>query len=193
MSAVTKTLLTEAEYLRRERAASFRSEFHRGEMFAMAGASFKHTMAKDNFARAIGNRLAGGTCRALTSDMRVKIPRTGLFTYPDIVAYCGQPELLDAELDTLLNPVLIVEVLSESTAAYDRGKKFEHYQAIPTLAEYVLVAQDRPWCEVFLRQPGGSWRYTPVEGLGAVLALDSVGVQVPLAEIYSGVDFDPEA
>ncbi len=192
MSAVPKTLLTEAEYLRRERAAPYRSEFHRGEMFAMAGASLKHNLAKDNLGDGIRRRLRV-ECRAVTSDMRVKIPRTGLFTYPDIVAYCGPPELLDAEFDTLLNPVLIVEVLSESTAAYDRGKKFEHYQAIPTLAEYVLVAQDRPWCEVFLRQPGGSWRYTPVEGLEAVLALDSVGVQVPLAEIYAGVDFDPEA
>ena len=192
MSAMPKLLLTEEEYLRKERAAEFRSEFYRGEMFAMAGASFKHCLAKDNFAHALRKRLEGGPCRPLTSDMRVRVHGTGLYTYPDIVVVCGKPELLDAELDTLLNPKLIVEVLSESTAAYDRGKKFEQYQSIPSLDEYVLVAQNRPWCESFLRLPGGSWRYTPVEGLNAVLTVAAVGVQIPLAEIYAGVEFEVE-
>ena len=190
MSAVAKPrLLTEEEYLRLERAAEFRSEFHRGEMFAMAGASLQHSRIKGNFETGLCLRFRGGPFEAVSGDLRVKVAPTGLFTYPDVVVFCGKPELLDRQMDTLLNPKLIVEVLSESTQDYDRGKKFEHYQTIASLEEYVLVAQDRPRCESYFRQPGGHWRYTPCEGLEAEVFLESVGVRVPLAELYADVEF----
>ena len=142
MSAIPKTLLTPEQYLARERQAEFKSEYYRGEMFAMAGALFPHNRAKENLARKIGNQLETGPCDVVSSDQRVKIPATGLYTYPDIVIYCGEPEF-DDDADTLLNPVAIVEVLSESTEKYDRGIKSSHYRRVPSLLEYVLVAQDR--------------------------------------------------
>ena len=190
MSAVPKPkLLTEQEYLRIERAAEFRSEFYRGEMFAMAGASLQHTRIKGNCETGLRTRFRGGPCEAMSGDLRVKVAPSGLYTYPDVVVFCGQPELLDRHMDTLLNPKLIVEVLSESTQDYDRGKKFEFYQTIASLEEYVLIAQDRPRCETYFRQPGGHWRYTPCESLDAELFLESVGVHIPLAELYMDVEF----
>ena len=148
MSAIAKKKLTETEYLAIERAAGFRSEFYNGEMFAMAGAKFPHNRIKDNLAGQIYAQLAGGPCYPLVSDMRVKVLKTGLQTYPDILIVCGEPEFPDAETtDVLLNPSAIVEVLSPSTEKYDRGSKFRQYQQIETLKEIVLVAQDEPVIE----------------------------------------------
>src|SRR5438094_499662 len=141
MSTVSKRLLSPEEYLAQERRAEFRSEYLRGEVFAMAGASYEHTRIKDNFSREIGNQLKGGPCFVLTSDMRVKVNATGLYTYPDAVIVCEQGRFEDANVDTLLNPRVIVEILSDSTEAYDRGGKFGHYRQIASLQEYVLVAQ----------------------------------------------------
>src|SRR5207302_1601010 len=115
MSSVPKRLLSPQEYLERERKAEFRSEFYAGEMFAMAGTTYEHTVIKDNIARHAGNQLEGGPCRVLTSDMRLKVDATGLYTYPDIVIVCEKPQLEDNFFDTLLNPRVVVEVLSEST------------------------------------------------------------------------------
>jgi Uma2 family endonuclease len=189
MSSVLKpALLTPVDYLARERAASFRSEYYRGEMFAMAGARWEHTLIKDNVARESGNQLRGGPCQVLTSDMRVKVSPTGLYTYPDVVVVCDEPQFEDEVRDTLLNPRTIVEVLSESTEKYDRGVKFEHYQRVVTLQEYVLVSQDRPFVERYLRQPDGSWLYTAF-GETETFAFASIPVQIPLAEIYRGITF----
>ena len=143
MSAAQKTLLTPAEYLARERAAEFRSEFYRGEMFAMSGASWAHSVIKDNLAWETRNQLQGGPCRVVTSDLRVKVSATGLYTYPDLLIVCGEPEFEDEVFDTLLNPRVIVEILSDSTEKYDRGTKFTQYRQLSSLQEYVLVAQDR--------------------------------------------------
>src|SRR5947209_5769250 len=123
MSTVRKptVLLSSQEYLVRERAADFRSEYYRGEMFAMAGARFEHSLIKDHIAREAGNQLRGGPCQVVTSDLRVKVNVTGLYTYPDLVIVCDEPQFEDAVRDTLLNPRVIGEVLSESTEKYDRG------------------------------------------------------------------------
>jgi len=189
MSTAMKRLLTPQEYLVKERAAEFRSEFLRGEMFAMAGTSWEHTLVKDNLAGELRNQLKGGPCRALTSDMRVKVDATGLYTYPDIVIVCEEPQFEDKEFDTLLNPRCIVEVLSDSTEGYDRGAKFGHYRQVASLQEYVLVAQDRPLIERYLRQQDDSWVLTVVNDLAKSFAFASVKAEVPLAEIYSGVEF----
>lgn len=189
MATVENRLLTPQEYLARERAAEFRSEFYRGEMFAMSGASWEHTLIKDQLAHAAASQLNDGPCRVLTSDLRVKVVDTGLYTYPDVVIVCGKPEFEDKMFDTLLNPRVVVEVLSDSTEKYDRGTKFTHYRKLPSVQEYILVAQDRPQIERFVREADGSWLLTAYEGLGECLALTSVAVQIPLAEIYRGVEF----
>ncbi|MBI3465549.1 MAG: Uma2 family endonuclease [Planctomycetes bacterium] len=188
MAVVAKPVLTEAEYLARERTADFRSEFLRGEMFAMSGAKYPHNRVKENAARNLGNQLEGGPCFVLSSHQRVKISPTGLYTYPDILIVCGSPEFEDSALDTLLNPRVIFEVLSELTEAYDRGAKFAHYRQLASLEEYVLISQDCPLVERYLRQPDGTWVLTAVSGLEATLPLASVGARLTLGVIYAGLE-----
>ena len=192
MSALPKNKLTVAEYLTIERKAQYKSEFFNREMFAMAGANRKHNFIKENLIVELGVRLKGGPCRTVSSDQRVKVNRTGLFTYPDIVILCGPGEYDPAEEDTLVNPVAIIEVLSPSTEKYDRGAKFRNYQQIPSLTEYILVAQDEAVCERFVRLPDGSWALVSFVGLAATLALTAVPVQIALANVYAGVTF-PDA
>ena len=151
MSAVPKGFLTPQEYLAQERRAELKSEYYRGEVFAMAGATFEHTLIKDNFAREAGNQMKGRPCVVLTSDMRVKVDPTGLYTYPDAAIVCDGPRFEDNVFDTLLNPQVVMEVLSDSTEKYDRGAKFRHYRQIASLKEYLLVAQDRPLVERYTR------------------------------------------
>jgi Uma2 family endonuclease len=189
MSTVPTRLLSPQEYLARERQADFRSEFYRGEMFAMSGASWEHTLIKDNLAREAGNQLKNGPCRALTSDLRVKVNATGLYTYPDIVVVCEEPRFEDKVQDTLLNPRAIVEVLSDSTEKYDRGTKFGHYRQVPSIQEYVLVAQDRPLVERYIRQPDDSWLLTAFTDLDQTFAFGTIPARVSLADIYAGVEF----
>lgn len=192
MSTVSKPWLSPQEYLVKERRAEFRSEYYNGEMFAMAGASFEHTLAKDNLAREAGNQLKGGPCRVLTSDLRVKVDASGLYTYPDVAIVCDKPQFEDGKMDTLLNPRALVEVLSDPTEKYDRGRKFAHYRQVASLQEYVLVAQDRPLVERYVRQADQSWTLTVYEGLAATFEFASIAVRIPLAEIYSGVEFDED-
>jgi Uma2 family endonuclease len=189
MFTVEKTLLTPQEYLAKERRAEFRSEFYRGEMFAMAGATWEHTRIKDNLARQAGNQLEGGPCQVATSDLRVKVRATGLYTYPDIVIVCDEPQFEDSQFDTLLNPRVVVEVLSDSTEKYDRGTKFAHYRQVPSIQEYVLVAQDQPLVERYVRQDDGTWVLTVFQDLAQTFAFGSVAAQVSLADIYRGVAF----
>lgn len=188
MSTVEKRLLTPPEYLAKERRADYRSEFYRGEMFAMSGASWEHTLIKDNLAGEVRNQLRDGPCRVVTSDLRVKVLATGLYTYPDVVIVCDEPQFEDDVFDTLLNPRVIVEVLSDSTEKYDRGEKFAQYRQLPSVQEYVLVAQDRPLVERFVRQADDSWLLTAFDNVSQTLALESVPVRVSLMDIYRGVD-----
>src|SRR6266545_986812 len=146
--------LTEAEYLALERAADFKSEFFDGEMFAMAGGTRWHSIIEGNLIREFGNRLKGRDCVPYTSNLRVKVQATGLLTYPDLSVGCGEQKFLDLEVDTLLSPTLIAEVLSDSTENYDRATKFDHYKKIPSLREYLLVRQKEPVIEQYIRQQG---------------------------------------
>jgi len=192
MSAVPKRKLTSVEYLAIERRAEFKSEFFAGEMFARAGASREHNEIKDALIAVLRAAFKGGPCRTSSSDQRVLVNSTGLYTYPDIVILCGPGVYDPADRDTLTNPTAILEVLSESTERYDRGAKFRNYQQIPSLREYVLVAQDEPVCERFLRQADGSWALVSFVGLTATLVLLSAPAEIPLADVYAGVTFpDP--
>lgn len=194
-AAQLKALLSPADYYRRERVAEFKSEFYAGEVFAMAGGSVNHSLIKANVVGTMRDALRkkGGGCRTFDSDLRVKIPKTGLRTYPDLSVICGPVETDpdDDAGETATNPTLIVEVLSDNTERYDRGKKFDHYQTIATLRQYVLVSQDQPKVDTFLRQPDGTWQYLSFAGLDAVATLASLDVALPLAEIFMGVTFPP--
>lgn len=191
MSAVPKTKLTAAEYLARERAAEFKSEFFNGEMFAMAGASREHNTVKENLIGELFVQLKDGPCRSYSSDQRVKVDRTGFYTYPDIAIVCGPGEYDSDDRDTLLNPTAIIEILSDSTERYDRGIKFRHYQQIPTCREYVLVSQDQPLIERYVRQADGGWLWTSVAGPDGVFEFAGVPARVPLADVYCGVELPP--
>ena len=186
MSTANKRLSPQ-EYLALERQAEVRSEFFDGEMFAMSGASYEHTLIKDNLARETGNQLMGGPCHVLTSDMRVKIKKTGLYTYPDVVVVCSEPEFEDGYFDTLLNPRVIVEILSDSTEKYDRGAKFGHYQELPSVQEYVLICQNRDRIERYVRQTDDSWHLQMFKDQSGVFAFGTIDVKIPTAQIYSGV------
>ena len=192
MSALPKSKLTALQYLAIERRAEFKSEFFAGEMFAMAGASYKHNEIKDALIAALRAIFKDGRCRTLSSDQRVLVDRTGLYTYPDIVIVCGPAAFDENDADTLINPTAIIEVLSPSTEKYDRGAKFRNYQQIASLDEYVLVGQDEAVIERFIRQPDGSWGLVSFVGLNATLVFTSVPAGIPLADIYAGVDF-PDA
>jgi Uma2 family endonuclease len=192
MSAAPKRLLTPEEYLAQERKADFRSEYLRGEVFAMAGGTWGHCLIKDNLAREAGSQLRDTPCRVFTSDLRVKVTSTGLYTYPDLVFVYDEPQFEDETPDTLLNPRVVVEVLSDSTEKYDRGVKFAHYRTIPSFQEYVLVAQDQALVERYVRQPDNSWLLTAFTDIGQVFEFVSVPVRVPLAEVYRKVAFPKE-
>ena len=191
MSAVPKPFLNPQEYLSRERRAETKSEYLRGEMFAMSGASREHNLIVGNVSRELGQQLRQLPCEVYQADMRVKVSSTGLYTYPDVTVACDEPQFEDAEVDTLLNPTVLVEVLSPSTADYDRGGKFAHYRRLASLQEYVLISQDRPLVEHYVRQDSDQWLLTEQRGLEDMLVLPSIGCQIPLAEIYLKIRFAP--
>jgi Uma2 family endonuclease len=187
-SAALKLRYTPEEYLARERLAEYKSEYLDGTIFAMAGASRAHNLITTNLIRRIGNQLDNTPCEAYASDMRVLVSETGLYTYSDITVVCGEPIFADGERDILLNPTVIVEVLSPTTEAYDRGKKFEHYRRLPSLREYILVAQDEVLVERFLRE-GDNWHPTSLRILDDTLQLASIDCTVPLREVYAKIVF----
>jgi Uma2 family endonuclease len=182
---------TPEQYLALERKAAFKSEYYKGYITAMAGASREHNIMALNFAAEIRSQIKGRPCEVYGSDMRVFIDRTGLYTYPDVVAVCGQRLFQGGEVDTLLNPMLIVEVLSPSTESYDRGKKFGHYRQLPSLQGYVLISQDQVLVERFIRQ-GDDWLLTEFRNLDDTLRLTSIDCEIPLREIYARIEFPGE-
>lgn len=201
MSAAPKPQkMTVAEYLARERDALEKSEYLDGEVWplhppnerGMAGASRQHNEINENLSVELGTRLRGCGCRAYSRDQKVRCGPNGLYTYPDFVIVCGERQFAESEPDTLLNPQVIIEVLSDSTERYDRRRKFRQYERIASFREYVLVAQDEPFVERFVRQPDGGWSRTTFEGLDAELELATVPVRVPMAAVYADVTF-PEA
>ncbi|MBI1282082.1 MAG: Uma2 family endonuclease [Anaerolineaceae bacterium] len=174
------------EYLRMERGSQEKHEYFRGEIFAMTGASREHNLIAQNVSRHLGNQLDDYPCEIYQSDMRVKIPTSDLYTYPDVVVVCGTPEFEDTKLDTLLNPVVIIEILSSSTEKYDRGRKALYYRRIASLQEYILVAQDSVQVEHYRRQEN-QWGITDIMSLDAQLILSSIGCSINLSDIYKKV------
>jgi Uma2 family endonuclease len=179
--------ITEAQYLAMERASETKHEFRDGEVYAMAGASERHNLVTTSTLASLHGQLRGRPCRVYPSDMRVKVAATGLYTYPDISVVCGRTELADENQDTLLNPALIVEILSKTTSRYDHEEKFSHYRRIPTLMEYLLIAQTRCFVEHYLRQPDGKWLLTEYNDLSAVIELPSIGCRLALSEVYEQI------
>lgn len=187
------SLVTPDVYYRLERAAEHKSEYFNGEIFAMAGGTVRHSVVKTNMVSCLHGALKvkGGNCRPYDSDLRVKASATGLRTYPDATVICGKPEIdpEDSAGETVINPTLIVEVLSDSTERYDRGTKFEHYQTIESLRQYVLVSQDQARVETYLRQLDGTWVYSETHGIEASVQFAALGVSLPMSELYDGVEF----
>lgn len=189
MSALAARHVTPEQYLEAEREASFKSEYFSGQIFAMAGASRRHNVLVGNLVRRLGNRLDGQPCETYPSDMKVLVRANGLYTYPDVTVVCGEPEFLNRDGDVLLNPLVIVEVLSDSTQSYDRGAKWVLYQGLDSLQEYVLVSADTPRVERFTRQDNGQWLYESIGGLDGEIRLASLDIMLPLAEVYERVTF----
>jgi len=183
--------LTESEYLEIERRAEFKSEFLDGEMFAMAGGSPRHSQIASNAIRALGNKLESRGCIVFTSDLKLKVEVTELFTYPDVSIVCGPQKYAAGTDDVLVNPILLVEVLSDSTEAYDRGTKFEHYRQIPSLREYLLISQKEPHVELFIRQQNKEWLLREATGLDSKIELPSLEITLALSEIFANVEFVP--
>jgi Uma2 family endonuclease len=188
-TALRIPLLTPAEYLARERRAEVKSEFLAGRVYAMSGGTRNHSLIIQNVGGELRARLRGSRCEVLSSDMRVKVVATGLYTYPDVSVACPPVEMEDAHADTLLNPVVVVEVLSDSTEAYDRGTKAAHYRQVPSLREYLLVSQHEARIDQYVRAEGGGWTLREAAGRDAVLTLTSVGCELPLAEVYAKVEW----
>lgn len=190
MSTQPKRYITPDDYLKAERAAEFKSEYFAGEVFAMTGATRRHNLVVGNLAGNLSQQLKACTCEVYASRMRVKVSATGLYTYPDVVVVCGEPLFEDGHQDTLLNPTLLIEAFSKSTENYDRGKKFGHYRRVESLQEYLLIAQDQPQVEHYLRRENNQWLLSEAAGLDAVLRLPSIECTLSLAEVYEKVRFD---
>jgi Uma2 family endonuclease len=189
MSTQSKSYLTEEQYLEIERKAEFKSEYYQGEMFAMAGARQAHGLIIFNAVRELGQQLRHRPCEGYSNEMRVRVTPVGLYTYPDVVVVCGEPRFLDEGRDTLLNPTVIIEVLSKSTEAYDRGQKFELYSSLESLAEYLLISSDRVRAELFTRQPEDRWLLTAKSSVEDSLDLQSIDCRLLLADLYEKVEF----
>jgi Uma2 family endonuclease len=186
-----KRRFTVEEYLRLEQDSPSRHEFDDGEILATAGGSYEHSLIITNVSAALHGALDGKPCRVLDSNLRVGVPPARKFVYPDVHVICGPPQFdpRDRTRQTVTNPRVVVEVLSPTTEAYDRGTKFDRYRELPSFEEYVLVAQDSASVQTFFRQPDGTWLFTPFAGIDAVVEIRCLGVDLRLAEVYAGVEF----
>jgi Uma2 family endonuclease len=192
MSSQPKALLTPEEYLRIERAALRKSEYLNGEMMEMPGVSREHNLIATNMAAELRSAVFDRPYEIYSTDMRVKVSASGLYTYPDVIVADAEPAFEDREVDTFLNPILLVEVLSKSTESYDRGRKFSHYQKIPSLQEYVLVSQYEFRVEQFVRQADGKWLYTETSNPNGHVIFESIACRIPMEGLYHRVNFKTE-
>ena len=179
--------MTEEEYLLREPEAEYKSEYRDGRVVAMGGASPAHSVITANILSSIHGQLKGRPCRVYTSDTRVKVASARFYTYPDVSVVCGEPLFDRQDTSALLNPTVIVEVLSPSTEAYDRGMKFEYYKKLSSLREYVLAAQDETRVERFVRQGNGEWTAQVLGSTGDSLPLDAIDCRIEVRDIYDKV------
>jgi len=192
MSALTKKKkYTPEEYLALEEKAEFRSEYHNGEIVAMSGGSFNHARIIGNINRAFGTKL-NKDCESVTTDVKVQVENYRKFYYPDVLVICGKPVFYEKRNDTIINPVLIVEVLSDSTESKDRGEKMLAYRTLDSLQEYVLVSQNRAIVEQYTKNADGNWIHRATIGLKSNVKFESVGVELSLEEIYQRVEFEEE-
>jgi len=191
MSAQPQSRLTPEQYLEIERAAEFRHEYYEGQMYAMSGGTHQHALVIANTLAALWIQLRDKPCSVSPTELRVRISARH-YTYPDIVVVCGEPKYVDNQLDTLINPTLLIEVLSPSTEGYDRGLKARQYRTIESLGEYAFVTPSEARVEIFRRQPSGDWLLSESAGLDAHCRFDSIGCSVALADIYAKVTFPPE-
>jgi Uma2 family endonuclease len=178
---------TAEQYLRIERESDLKHDLINGVLYAMSGGSVAHAQLTARVTSLIGRQLQGSPCDAFSSDLRVKVEATGTYTYPDLSVVCGKAEVEDDRGDTLLNPTALVEVLSPSTEAHDRGAKFEHYRRLGSLRDYVLISQDRPLVEVFSRGAEQAWSYTAYEGPEATAQVPAIGCSLELTALYENV------
>jgi Uma2 family endonuclease len=190
IAALAKHVWTEAEYLAFERASDTKHEFYHGEIFAIVGASENHITIVANVVAHLHPQLRQRPCKIYPSAMKVKVPTVSGYAYPDVVVVCGERIFADDQRDILVNPTVIVEVLSPSTEQYDRGKKFQYYRTLASLHEYVLISQEQARIEHYVRQAGGQWTLSDHVGLEAVLELPSIGCRLALADVYEKVTFD---
>lgn len=191
MSTVQIRRYTPEEYLALERVSQQRNEFHRGEIFAMSGGNARHSRISVNLVRHLDQRLEGGNCEVFEKDMRIKVDASGLYTYPDVSVVCGGAQFEDDKRDTLLNPIAIFEILSPSTADYDRGTKFQLYRGLSSLREYIVIAQHEAFIEHHVKQSDGSWLLVEIRGIEETLSIKAIGCSLPLADIYHRVTFGP--
>ena len=187
----TPNCVSPQQYLEQEEQAEFRSEYWNGEILAMSGGSAAHNRILRNLTRRLGNQLDGSTCDSFASESRVRISECNAYFYPDAFIVCGGAQTEATQMETVLNPVAILEVLSPSTEATDRGRKFACYRTLASLQYYVLIEQARPAIDLYTRQPDGGWLLTILSGPEAMLSLETVGVALPLSEIYQRVEFTP--
>jgi len=190
MSSQPKSRYTPEEYLALERKADYRSEYFAGEIIAMSGASERHNLIVGNVFVVLYAQLRNRLCKVYASDLRVKVNPIGLYTYPDVVALCDEPQFDDDQKDTLLNPTVLIEVLSPSTEAYDRGGKFEHYRKLSSVTEYVLISQEKPHVEHYVRQPDNQWLLSEASGLPDTIQLPSINCILALSEVYEKVEIE---
>lgn len=188
MTLLAERVHSAEEYLALERASDHKSELVDGRIYATTGASMPHNQIVLNVSAELRARLRGRPCRVFANEQRVKVSRTGMYTYPDVVALCDPPRVEDAQLDTLLNPGVIFEVLSSSTEAYDRGEKFAHYRKIESLREYILIAQDQVRVDQFVRH-GEHWMLSEITEISDTVRIETLGCEIPLSEIYDLVEF----
>lgn len=184
MSSLPSYYLSPEEYLAIERQAEYKSEYVDGVIYAMAGGSERHNLIAANLIISIGVQIKNRPCRVYPSDLKVRVPNSKRFFYPDVSVVCGETRFADDERDVILNPIVIIEVLSESTAAYDRGKKFLSYQQIDSLQEYLLVSQDEVIVEHYIRQSNETWLYAKAIGLEETILLPSIECEVRLRDVY---------
>jgi Uma2 family endonuclease len=187
MSRQVKTYITPDEYLALERAAEYKNEYVDGEIFAMTGASRKHNLIVTNAVRVLGSQLIDRPCEVYPGEMRVKAPASRAYVYPDVVVVCEEPRLEDDHFDTLLNPTLVVEVLSKSTESYNRLAKSAYYRTIESLIEYLLVSQEEYRVEQYVKQGDGRWLLSDVRSLESVVELKSIGCSLALVDVYKKV------
>jgi Uma2 family endonuclease len=187
--ATQKKSYTREEYLAREESAEYKSEYYDGEIVAMAGGTYNHSVIYFNLIDDIRQAIREKNCVGFDSNMKLDIPAYNLFVYPDVMVACGEVEYLEKRIDAIKNPLLVIEVLSDSTEITDRIKKFAYYQSVPSILEYVLISQKDPKVEVYFKQQEKSWIYTVADSLGAAILFRSLDQQFNLADIYQNVDW----